>query len=340
MCAPFHWKTSDMNDDVQSELLDKEFRQILIAIKPYINHIDDHYHLEYYRIWLERLSNAHYREKVERNKYLLELANQIQDNILEPPFTYHPPKGLLPRMKNYHRIQLEDDPAQISEPFFQKDQNQWPFTPKTSSDQKSKSNTWPQKRNNKPIKTKMIRPFQKLGIVGQGEETNNEESNSWDDLTESASHGDTDLEDNEKKIVGTQHRLEGLKTREEFAKKYEEEQSKKSQQSSFDVQKFLSEEKPSRKPTPQELDALKMRMKDLLEVKNALRDTHCLTEDRKKTIEKLERKLAEVEREKEELQVLLEAQKKKFIELDKIKNKVRSVTFKILLNVNYFVGNW
>ncbi|XP_044253284.1 early endosome antigen 1-like [Tribolium madens] len=316
-----------MNDDVQSELLEAEFRQILIAIKPHINHIDNHYHLESYRVWLERLSNAHFSEKAERNKYLLELANQIQDNVLEPPFTYNPPRGLLPRIKTFHRLQTEDDATRISDHFFQKDENQWPFVTSRPSLQesnknlnKSKTNTWPQKRN-KPIKTKLIRPFQKLGSVGQGEEKKSETSGSWYDLNESPSGtqgcGDTDQEDDENKSLGTQHLMEGLKTKEEFAKKYEEEKSK----DSFNPEKFLAEENSNRKPTAQELEALKMRMKDLLEVKNALRDTHCLTQDRKKTLETLQAKLSEVEQQKAELQVLLESQKKKFLELDKVKSK-------------------
>ncbi|EFA08996.1 probable DNA double-strand break repair Rad50 ATPase [Tribolium castaneum] len=312
-----------MNDDVQSELLDNEFRQILLAIKPHINHIDNHYHLERYRVWLERLSNAHCTERAERNKYLLELANQIHDNVLEPPFTYNPPRGLLPRIKTFQRLQI--DPAQISDKFFQNDQNQWPFIVASQSNRnlnKNKNNTWPQKKN-KPIKTKLMRPFQKLGSVGQGEEKQSETSGSWYDLAETTSEthacGDKDQEDDGNNKLGTQHLMEGLKTKEEFAKKYEQEKCKGG--GSFNSEKFLAEESSNRKPTAQELEALKMRMKDLLEVKNALRDTHCLTQDRKKTLETLQVKLSEAEREKAELQVILDSQKKKFVELDKIKSK-------------------
>lgn len=57
-------------------------------------------------------------------------------------------------------------------------------------------------------------------------------------------------------------------------------------------------------------------------MKNALRDTHCLTEDRKKTIDSLQVKLSQVEQQNVELQSLLDTQKRKFMELDKIKSKV------------------
>jgi hypothetical protein len=81
------------NDETQNELLDAEFRQILLIIKPHINDVDNPYHLAKYRVWLERLNAAGPAEKLERNKYLLELANQIHDKAVLPPFTYNPPKG-------------------------------------------------------------------------------------------------------------------------------------------------------------------------------------------------------------------------------------------------------
>jgi hypothetical protein len=86
----------------------------------------------------------------------------------------------------------------------------------------------------------------------------------------------------------------------------------------FDLQGFLTaEDNDSEEPTLQEVKALKMRVKNLLEAKNALRDM----EDRKKIIDSLQMKLSQVEQENVELQLLLDTQKKKFSELDKIKSK-------------------
>jgi hypothetical protein len=86
----------------------------------------------------------------------------------------------------------------------------------------------------------------------------------------------------------------------------------------FELQGFLTaEDNDSEEPTLQEVKALKMRVKNLLEAKNALRDM----EDRKKTIDSLQMKLSQVEQENVELQLLLDTQKKKFLELDKIKSK-------------------
>jgi DNA-binding transcriptional regulator GbsR (MarR family) len=83
----------------------------------------------------------------------------------------------------------------------------------------------------------------------------------------------------------------------------------------FDLQGFLTaEDNDSEEPTLQEVKALKMRVKNLLEAKNALRDM----EDRKKTIDSLQMKLSQVEQENVELQLLLDTQKKKFSELEKL----------------------
>lgn len=95
------------NDETQNELLDAEFRQILLIIKPHINDVDNPYHLAKYRVWLERLNAAGPAEKLERNKYLLELANQIHDKAVLPPFTYNPPKGPLPRFRIPRKVLTE-----------------------------------------------------------------------------------------------------------------------------------------------------------------------------------------------------------------------------------------
>lgn len=61
----------------------------------------------------------------------------------------------------------------------------------------------------------------------------------------------------------------------------------------------------------------------MIEVKNALRDTHFLTQDRKKTIENLEKKIDQLQQQNSELESLLEQQKQKFLEVDKVKTKVK-----------------
>ncbi|KAJ3624009.1 hypothetical protein MTP99_017667 [Tenebrio molitor] len=92
----------------------------------------------------------------------------------------------------------------------------------------------------------------------------------------------------------------------------------------FDLQGFLTaEDNNSGEPTlrgggsKNENEAVS----DLLEVKKELRDTHCLTEDRKRLLIVLQVKLSQVEQQNIELQSLLDTQKGKLMELDKIKSK-------------------
>ena len=61
---------------------------------------------------------------------------------------------------------------------------------------------------------------------------------------------------------------------------------------------------------------------DLLEVKHALIDTHCLTEDRKKTVDALNAKVARLEQENAELRGQLDSQEKEFVQVDQTKSKV------------------
>ncbi|RZC35607.1 intracellular protein transport protein USO1-like [Asbolus verrucosus] len=308
---------SAASEEVQKDL-DAEFRQILYIIKPYIAHINDHFHLEKYRVWLERLSESSTAEKFERNKYLVELANQIHDNALKPPFTFGPPRGPLPKLRTFQKEELEE----------------WPYiSPRRPqhadpSKRQEAKDASPQKKKHSKTKT-ISRPFQKLGKVDDSRI--NSDTSSWCDLTESGTSvnlgcGDTDLDEDGKKL-SSQHKKEGLKLQEHFMKKYEEESnanSKDSESCSIDSRQFMDtteEINSSRKPTEEEVEALKLRMKDLLEVKNALRDTHCLTEDRKKTIDNLQIKLKNAEKQNAELKSQLDAQKKKITEMEKLKNK-------------------
>lgn len=88
-------------ENLDLNTLDAEYRQILFIIKPYIMYINNPVHIQQYKVWLERLNDASPEEKYERNKYLVELANQIHDGVLKIPFTTVPPRGSLPRLKKY-----------------------------------------------------------------------------------------------------------------------------------------------------------------------------------------------------------------------------------------------
>jgi hypothetical protein len=161
---------------------------------------------------------------------------------------------------------------------------QWPYVSPRRSDNRdtqesipkrvrSKDETPPKK---KPVKSKIVRPFQKLGKIEQVE--GKSETSSWCDLSEttSATHacGDTDGEE-EKKVLSTQHKQEGLKAQEHFMKKYEEDNRKNEttgqglKTNNFDLQGFLTaEDNNSGEPTLQEVEALKMRMKVIIAVES------------------------------------------------------------------------
>uniref|UniRef100_A0A6P7GU61 Uncharacterized protein LOC114342326 n=1 Tax=Diabrotica virgifera virgifera TaxID=50390 RepID=A0A6P7GU61_DIAVI len=72
--------------------LDLEFRQILCVIKQFIPYVNSNSHLSAYRSWLEKLSSVQ-TEKANRNRYLIELAKQIKDNVLVYPF-HEKPSGV------------------------------------------------------------------------------------------------------------------------------------------------------------------------------------------------------------------------------------------------------
>lgn len=86
----------DDQDYHLNKRLDGEFRRILRVIKPYIPCIMNNEYLTSYRLWLEKLSGVGPSEKEERNRYVMELCYQIQDGILEYPFTQLPTDGPLP----------------------------------------------------------------------------------------------------------------------------------------------------------------------------------------------------------------------------------------------------
>lgn len=95
---------SKSDDEDTDKTLDVEFRRILRVIKIYIPCIMNINYLTSYRIWLEKLSEIDSSEKEERNRYLLELGRQIQDGVLEAPFTQPPLRGPLPPFKDVLRI--------------------------------------------------------------------------------------------------------------------------------------------------------------------------------------------------------------------------------------------
>lgn len=89
-----------LRNDNDDEQLDWTFRKMLRALKPYVQNVMNQDHLNAYRLWLERLSQAtSSEEKVERNRYLTELARQIRGGVLEAPFTLIPPNGRLAILK-------------------------------------------------------------------------------------------------------------------------------------------------------------------------------------------------------------------------------------------------
>ncbi|KAF2893308.1 hypothetical protein ILUMI_12864 [Ignelater luminosus] len=95
---------SKSDDEDIDKKLDVEFRRILRIIKIYIPCIMNLNYLTSYRVWLEKLSEIDSSEKEERNRYLLELCRQIQDGILEVPFTQPPLRGPLPPFEDVLRI--------------------------------------------------------------------------------------------------------------------------------------------------------------------------------------------------------------------------------------------
>nr|CAI5840020.1 unnamed protein product [Callosobruchus analis] len=92
--------------------LDLEFRQILCIIKSYIPFVNSNQQLLLYKSWLEKLS-APTTEQPERNRYLLELARQIKDGDVSPPFDREPPPGPFqnfPKL-NYYLYNPESSPT-------------------------------------------------------------------------------------------------------------------------------------------------------------------------------------------------------------------------------------
>ncbi|CAH1154398.1 unnamed protein product [Phaedon cochleariae] len=90
-----------------SHQLDLEFRQILSVIKQFIPYVDSNSHLSLYRSWLEKLSSTN-SDKTERNRYLLELARQIKENSVFPPFDQRPPIGHLKTFPEVDSYVIDD----------------------------------------------------------------------------------------------------------------------------------------------------------------------------------------------------------------------------------------
>ena len=77
------------------EALESEYAQALWKIRPYILYIKKPHLMELVKVWVEKLSNANWKNKALRNRYLVELGNQIEDGVLGEPFTNPPPEELL-----------------------------------------------------------------------------------------------------------------------------------------------------------------------------------------------------------------------------------------------------
>lgn len=83
------------------EELDAEFIKILRLMKPYITCIMNNHFIELVRLWLEKLSDVNFPNKVLRNKYLVELGKQIEIGVFDDPFVDPPPTGMLPPFSIY-----------------------------------------------------------------------------------------------------------------------------------------------------------------------------------------------------------------------------------------------
>lgn len=79
-----------MNIYRNDEYLDLEFRALLRQIKISIINVNSRFLLEYYTYWLEYLNNENTPSKRPRNQLLKELASQIENQDLRPPFTEKP----------------------------------------------------------------------------------------------------------------------------------------------------------------------------------------------------------------------------------------------------------
>lgn len=77
------------------EQLDLEYLKILRLMKPYITCIMNNDYVQLIRYWLEKLSSSDFSNKLVRNNYLKELGRQVEDGVLDIPFTELPPEGPL-----------------------------------------------------------------------------------------------------------------------------------------------------------------------------------------------------------------------------------------------------
>lgn len=84
-----------------SEELDLEFLRLLRIMKPFITCIMNNHYIDLIRMWLEKLSDPNFVDKINRNKYLAEFGRQIEIGIFEEPFTDPPIDGDLPPFEVY-----------------------------------------------------------------------------------------------------------------------------------------------------------------------------------------------------------------------------------------------
>lgn len=203
---------------------------------------------------------------------------------------------------------------------------EWPFMPPkvssfykkepeiTEPPFKNKEVSWPKKKITK--KTPSVRLIKTQNAKTETCNSNKpkmSDNSSWCDLSDSSNHQSVLDEDDRKK----------------YALKHNRSNSIKEHLSGFDINQFFALEKsegdivktPDLNSVEKEVEALKMRMMDLVEVKNALRDTHCLTEDRKKTMEYLQAKLGQAEQQNDDFKDIIDKQTKKIAELETAKEK-------------------
>lgn len=75
--------------------LDLEYVQTLHKIRPYITRIVKPHLMELVKVWVEKLSSPNWKNKALRNRYLIELGNQIEVGMLGEPFMNPPHEELV-----------------------------------------------------------------------------------------------------------------------------------------------------------------------------------------------------------------------------------------------------
>ncbi|XP_065161742.1 golgin subfamily A member 4-like isoform X2 [Atheta coriaria] len=87
--------------------LDLEYLHLLNQIKPYITCIINTHYIGLIKMWLERLGDEQFPDKELRNEYLQRLWKEIEEGVLEHPFTEPPPAGDLPSLSESNHVDKE-----------------------------------------------------------------------------------------------------------------------------------------------------------------------------------------------------------------------------------------